>query len=187
MSEPRLQEVFRGERCHLMRSGPHPERTLDQVLADLDGMLTYCRRSRWTPVVITDPRGVLIDDPDGEALATALHDRMGEARLSALVMGWSTKPVRKIRWKISLGYGMSLWCRGKAFSGHPYKAKITSMEALFYWLPDGVVCDPCAGDGKLIIPAWRAGRNILAVTDRDPSLVVAGLGQGMLFETAPGS
>jgi len=72
-----------------------------------------------------------------------------------------------------------------AFSGHPYKAKITSREALFYWLPDGVILDPCAGDGGLIIPAWRAGRQIIAVTDKSPALAVAGLGQGMLFESAP--
>jgi len=114
-----------------------------------------------------------------------LHDRMGEARVSVLIMGWNTVPVRKIRWKISTGYGSSAWCRGKAFTGHPYRPKITSAEALFYWLPDGAVIDPCAGDGKLIVPAWRAGRNILAVTDKGPALAVAGLGQGMLFESTP--
>jgi hypothetical protein len=168
-----------------MASRPYPERTLDEVLDDLDGMLRYCRRLRLTPLVITDPRGVLVDDPDGETLATALHDRMGEARLCCLIMGWNTRPVRKIRWKISVGYGLSLWCRGKAFSGHPYRAKITSMEALFYWLPDGVVIDPCAGNGSLIVPAWRAGRTIVAVTDREPGLAVSGLGQGMLFEAEP--
>jgi len=182
--DPRLSEAWRGERCWLMASPPG--RSVPDVLDDLDGMLTYCRRLRLTPMVVTDPRGVVADDPDGEALATALHDRMGEARLSGLVMGWNTKPVRKIRWKISMGWGSSLWCRGKAFSGHPYKPKITSREALFYWLPDGVIIDPCAADGQLIIPAWRAGRNIMAVTDKGPALCVAGLGQGMLFDPAQG-
>jgi len=179
----RLHEAFRGERCWLMAS-PAP-RTVEHVLDDLSGMLAYCRRLRLRPTLITDPRGVLDGDDDGETLATALHDYIGESRASGLIMGWNTVPVRKIRWKISMGYGSSLWCRGVAFGGHPYKAKITSREALFYWLPDGVILDPCAGDGGLIIPAWRAGRQIIAVTDKSPALCVAGLGQGMLFESTP--
>jgi len=187
VTDPRLREAWRGERCWLMASaaslGEVPaRRTLEEVLGDLDGMLSYCRRMRLPVAVVTDPRGVLADDPDGEVLATAIHDRVGEARVSVLIMGWKSAPIRKIRWKISVGQGSSAWCRGKAFAGHPYRAKITSREALFYWLPDGAILDPCAGDGQLIIPAWRAGRQILAVTDKSPALVVAGLGQGMLFD-----
>jgi len=181
-TDGRLTEAFRGERCWLMASTPN--RTEADIIDDLDGMLRYCRRLRLPPVIITDPRGVLADDPDGERLATTLHDAIGEYRTSGLLMPWKAKPVRRIRWKISAGYGTSIWCRGKAFAGHPYKAKITSREALFYWLPSGVLVDPCAGYGDVIVPAYRAGRQVLAVTDRPPTLAVSGLGQGMLFDPA---
>jgi hypothetical protein len=178
----RLTEAFRGERCWLMASTA--PRTEADIIEDLDGMLSYCRRLRVPPVIITDPRGVLDDDPDGERLSVTLHDAIGEHRTSGLMMPWKAKPVRRIRWKISVGWGTSLWCRGKAFSGHPYKAKITSREALFYWLPSGVLVDPCAGPGDLIIAGYRAGRQVVAVTDRPTATAVAGLGQGMLFDPA---
>lgn len=177
---PRLTEAFRGDRCWLMASTPN--RTEADVLDDLDGMIRYCRRLRLVPILVTDPRGVLPDDPEGERLAVALHDRYGEYRASGLLMGWKIKPVRKIRWKISMGWGASLWLRGAAFNGHPYKAKITSREALFYWLPSGVIIDPCAGNGSLIVAAYRAGRQVVGVTDRPPGVAAAGLGQGMLFD-----
>jgi adenine-specific DNA methylase len=44
--------------------------------------------------------------------------------------------------------------------------------------------DPCAGPGDLIIAGYRAGRQVLAVTDRPTATAVAGLGQGMLFDPA---
>jgi hypothetical protein len=182
METDRLAEAFRGERCWLMAS--QAPRTEADIIDDLDGMLRYCRRLRLPPVIITDPRGVLDDDPDGERLAVTLADAIGEHRTSGLLMPWKAKPVRKIRWKISVGYGTSAWVRGKAFAGHPYKAKITSREALFYWLPAGVLVDPCAGQGDLIIAGYRAGRQVVAVTDRPPAVAVAGLGQGMLFDPA---
>jgi hypothetical protein len=180
--EIRLREAWRGERCWLMAS-PRPRTTAD-VLDDLDGMIRYCKRMRQPPILITDPRGVLDDDPDGQTLTTALHDAYGEHRVSGILMPWKQVPIRKIRWKISVGWGTSLWVRGAAFAGHPYRAKITSREALFNWLPPGIVVDPCAGYGDLIVPAFRAGRLIVAVTDRSPTLAVSGLGQGMLFDPA---
>ena len=180
METDRLAEAYRGERCWLMASqGP---RTEADIIDDLDGMLRYCRRLQLRPIVVTDPRGVLDDDPDGERLAVTLHDAIGEYRASGILMPWKAKPVRRIRWKISLGYGTSLWIRGAAFTDHPYKSKITSREALFRWLPIGVIVDPCAGRGEFIVPAFRAGRAILAVTDTSPAMAVAGLGQGMQFE-----
>jgi len=176
----RLAEAFRGERCWLMASqGP---RTEADIIDDLDGMLRYCRRLQLRPIVVTDPRGVLDDDPDGERLAVTLHDAIGEYRASVLMMPWKAHPVRRIRWKISAGHGASLWIRGAAFADHPYQTKITSREGLFRWLPIGVIVDPCAGHGDLIVPAYRAGRSIVACTDRSPTLAVAGLGQGMLFD-----
>jgi hypothetical protein len=177
---PRLTEAWRGERCWLMASTPN--RSEADILDDLSGMLRYCRRLRIPPILVTDPRGVLADDDTGERLATALHDAYGEHRASALLIGWKIIPVRRIRWKISAGWGASLWCRGAAFAGHPYRGKITSREALFRWLPGGVILDPCAGFGDLIVPTYRAGRQVVAVTDRSPTLAVSGLGQGMLFD-----
>jgi len=180
METDRLVEAYRVEHCRLMASrGP---RTEADVIEDLDGMLAYCRRLKLRPIMVTDPRGVLADDPDGERLAVTLHDAIGEYRASGILMPWKAKPVRRIRWKISLGYGTSLWLRGAAFADHPYRSKITSREDLFRWLPIGVIVDPCAGAGGFIVPAFRAGRSVLAVTDTSPALAVAGLGQGMLFD-----
>jgi hypothetical protein len=161
-------------------------RTVDEVLDVLPGMQRYCRRLRLAPILLTDPRGVVAGDEDGQLLATALHDHWGEHRASGLIMGWNTKPHRKIRWKISLGYGTSVWIRGQAFAGHPYRGKIPTREGLARWLPDGVIIDPCVGDGSVIIGAQRAGRNVLGVTDRPAAVVVAGLGQGMLFDPLVG-
>jgi hypothetical protein len=182
MSADRLRMVFRDDRARLLASSTR--RDADQVLADLDTMLRYAHGR--TLIIVTDPRAVLVDDPDGLKLAAEIMTMCGSRGLGVLhpwvVDGKRPVPPSRVRWSISVGRGLGMWLRGRPFAGHPFPGnKITSWERLFRWLPSGLIADPCAGYGDLIVPAQRAGREILAVTDRPGSQVAAKLGQGELF------
>lgn len=175
--------AFRDERVRLLAS--NVPRDADQVLADLDTMLRYAHGK--TLLIVTDPRGVIPDDPHGLALAAEIMAACGSRGLCVLhpwvVEGKRPVPPSRIRWSVSVGRGLGAWLRGRPFAGYPFPGtKIASWEALFRWLPDGLIADPCAGYGDLIVPAQRAGRAVLAVTDRPGSTVAAKLGQGQLFD-----
>jgi hypothetical protein len=176
----RLRLAFRTERCWLAASGP---RTLPDVLDDLDDMLRAAKRTGKRAILVTDPREVIVGDDTGEILARALFEAMGTR--GAIIAGpyAGVRAPARIRWKISAGKGLAWWIRGGIFAGWEYPGtRLASREGLMRWLPECVVVDPCAGDGGLMVAARLAGRPVFGVTDKDPGLAVAGLGQSTLFD-----